>query len=101
MSSRRVGQHDRESLPAAPGWCAGRSDDGWFHHMDGWDGGWMWFWGTLMMLSWVVIIAGAMWLLMRSRADSGSSRARDILEERYARGELTTEEYRERLDNLT
>ncbi|WP_026821231.1 SHOCT domain-containing protein [Arthrobacter castelli] len=30
----------------------------------------------------------------------GSDRARDILEERYARGELSTEEYRERLRTL-
>ncbi len=78
----------------------GRSGDGWFHHMDGWGGGWMWLWGTLMMLSWVVIIAAAVWFIMRSRTDSRSSRAREILEERYARGEISTEEYRERLRTL-
>ena len=32
---------------------------GWWDHMSGWGGGWMWLWGTLMMLSWVAIIAGA------------------------------------------
>ena len=32
--------------------------DGW-GHMDGWGGGWMWLWGTLMMFSWVAIIAAA------------------------------------------
>jgi putative membrane protein len=71
-------------------------------HMDGWGGGWMWLWGTLMMLSWVAIIAAAIWFLSRSRDTAGSrpSRAREILEERYARGELSTEEYRERLDHL-
>lgn len=30
----------------------------------------------------------------------GRSRAREILDDRYARGELTTEEYRERLQTL-
>lgn len=36
-------------------------------HMDGWGGGWMWLWGTLMMLSWVAIIAAAVWLVSRGR----------------------------------
>lgn len=37
------------------------------------------------------------------QADSpprGSSRARQILDERYARGELSTEDYRERLQSI-
>ncbi len=72
--------------------------DGW-GHMDGWGGGWMWLWGTLMMLFWVAIIAGAVWYLGRSR-ERRPGRAREILEERYASGELSTEEYRERLDHL-
>jgi putative membrane protein len=72
-------------------------------HMDGWGGGWMWLWGTLMILASVAIIAGAVWLFARGRARAsggGATRARDILEERYARGELTTDEYRDRLDQL-
>lgn len=73
--------------------------DGW-DHMDGWGGGWMWLWGSLMMLSWVVIIAGAVWLVGRSRDGGGTSRARLILEERYAHGDLTTDEFRERLEHL-
>lgn len=73
--------------------------NGW-GHMDGWDGGWMWLWGTLMMFSWVAIIAAAVWYVGRSREDRRPSRAREILEERYASGELSTEEYRERLDQL-
>lgn len=73
--------------------------DGW-GHMDGWGGGWMWLWGSLMMLSWVAIIAAAVWFLGRSRDRAGPGRAREILDERYARGELTTEEYRERVDQL-
>ena len=60
----------------------------------------MWLWGTLMMLSWVAIIAAAVWALSRSRDGTRTSRAREILDERYASGELTTEEYRERLEHL-
>lgn len=73
--------------------------DGW-HHMDGWGGGWMWLWGSLMMLSWVAIIAVAVWFLRRQRDSGGTSRARDILDERYASGELSSDEYQERLKHL-
>ena len=78
------------------------ADDDW-GHMGGWDGGWMWLWGSLMMASWVAIIATAIWLLTRSRYGGGRSdrsRAREILDERYASGDLTTEEYRDRLHHL-
>lgn len=77
-------------------------NDGW-GHMRGWGGGWMWLWGTLMMFSWVAIIAAAIWFVTRARdrtSSPGGGRAREILDERYARGELTTDEYRERLDHL-
>ena len=73
-------------------------------HMGGWGGGSMWLWGTLMMLFWMAIIAGAIWLFARGRdqlPDGGTTRARDILDDRYARGELTTEEYSERLVQLS
>lgn len=53
-----------------------------------------------MMFSWVAIIAAAVWALSRSRDGARTSRAREILDERYASGELTTEEYRERLEHL-
>lgn len=77
-------------------------NDGW-GHMRGWGGGWMWLWGTLMMFSWVAIIAAAIWFVTRAgdrTAPPGGGRAREILDERYARGELTTDEYRERVDHL-
>jgi putative membrane protein len=75
-----------------------------FGHMNGWGGGWMWLWGTLMM---VVTVLAIVWIV---RAFSGrqehagpanaTDTARAILAERYARGELTTEEYHERRDHL-
>lgn len=77
--------------------------DGWYDHMNGWGGGWMWLWGTLMMLSWVVIIAAALWAVQRardSRSQSGG-RAREILDERLARGEIDTDEHRERMKHLS
>ena len=82
--------------------------DGWDGHM-GWGGGWwMLIWGTLMMAGLVVLVV---WLIRTTATGGGVSRgsgsddpldsARRILAERYARGELSTEEYRERLDQLS
>lgn len=80
------------------------TNDRW-DHMNGWGGGWMWLWGIAMLALFVVLIV---WLV-RATTGSGTGpsppsdstdRAREILAERYARGELTTEEYRERIDQL-
>lgn len=77
-------------------------DHGWGHMFD-WDGGWMWLWGLLMMTFWAVVIGVVVWLVVRetgSRRSSSHDRAREILAERYARGELDTEDYRERMEGL-
>ena len=78
---------------------AGENDD-WWGHMHGWSGGWMWLWGTLMMLSW--------W--RSSPLSCGSSAARVTTPDRavpersstsaYARRELTTAEFCDRLEEL-
>ena len=75
-------------------------------HMN-WNGSWwMWIWGPLMMIAVVVLIV---WLI-RAATNPGAprtaeqreptERAKEILAERYASGEITTEEYRERRDHL-
>lgn len=73
-------------------------------HMDGWGGGWMWLWGGLMMLFFVAAVAVVVWAVLRAGQPAPpqppSDRAREILAERYAKGELTTDEYRERVDAL-
>ena len=54
-------------------------------------------------LLWLVLLGLAIWWIVRGRRwhhPSGMERARDILAERYARGEITGEEYRERLEQL-
>jgi putative membrane protein len=59
--------------------------------------------GLLFLLLWLVILGAVAWLLVRTlrrREPSGTERARDILGERYARGDLTGDEYRERLEQL-
>ena len=70
----------------------------------GWGpGGWGWLWGPIVLLGWVALIATVVWFVARSarpRDRYGVDRAREVLAERYARGELTTDEYRERLEQL-
>ena len=85
---------------------------------DGYSGGspWMmWVFGGLLMLGVLVLIGVVAWAVVTATtrahtgrratdpatADSGgSARTRQILDERYARGELTTEEYTERRHTL-
>jgi len=65
-----------------------------------WDHGFWWF---PVGLIWLAVLATVIWLVVRTvRQDnrSGADRARDILAERYARGEVGVEEYRERLSEL-
>lgn len=83
--------------------------------MTGFGGGMMVF-GGLMMLAVLALIILGIWALIvwlrntRSRpearthtgagAEGGQNRAREILGERYARGDLSTDEYQERLGTL-
>jgi putative membrane protein len=60
-------------------------------------------WWPIWLLFWVAIAAAIVWFLWRRwgkpRGD-GLDRARELLAERYAKGELSSEEYRERLEQL-
>jgi putative membrane protein len=77
---------------------------GWGWHHAGWGGGgWWWLAGPLWLLFWLAILGVGTWLVVRTvqrRQPGPRDRARDILAERYARGEISSEEYRERLDQL-
>jgi putative membrane protein len=66
------------------------------------DGDWGHPWWPLWLLVWAVLVALAVWLIVRRRGRPGdpTDRARELLAERYARGELSAGEYRERLDTL-
>lgn len=79
---------------------------GWFLAANGerWNHGDWWFIGPMIGLLWWGLIATAVFFFARrggwGRTSSGAERARDILAERFARGELTADEYQERLANL-
>jgi putative membrane protein len=68
------------------------ANDDWGHH----------HWWPLWLLFWAALIGTGTWLVLKRR-DRGADpldRAREILAERYARGELSADEYRERLSEL-
>jgi putative membrane protein len=77
-------------------------------HMDGYGWGWMWLWGPLMVVFWIVVLGAVAWLIVRATTNQGGARqggdpnrqAREILAQRYAKGEIGTEEYEERLAKL-
>ena len=58
-------------------------------------------WWPLWLFVWSALIGTAVWLIARRRGrGEPPDRARELLAERYARDELSGEEYRERLDEL-
>ena len=75
-------------------------------------GAWMWVFGGLMTVAVVVLIGAVGWAVIaatnrgaRTAATSpvdvgGRTRIRQVLDERYARGEMNSEEYTERLHTL-
>jgi putative membrane protein len=61
---------------------------------------WMWLWGGLMMAVWLMLLVSIAWLISvrpGSQSRAPTDRAREGLAERYARGEIDAEEYRDRL----
>lgn len=75
-------------------------------HMMGWGTGWL---GMIFMIFfWILIIAGGIYLVKylvqntRGGPQAGGQRGRalDILEERYARGEIDKEEFETRKEDL-
>lgn len=76
----------------------------------GWDMGWMWLFGPLTLVGIVLLVLLAVRLFSGGTGRGGGSgapgplqgksRARQILDERFAKGELTAEQYREQVQVL-
>lgn len=67
-----------------------------------WGQGWWWM-GLSMILFWAVVIGFVVWAVRTSgrHADAGrADRAREVLEERYVRGDIDEEEFTRRLRHL-
>lgn len=70
------------------------------HMNDGW-----WFWGMHLFwwLFWIILIVLLLWLpgpLARNRARGSRETPLEILQRRYAAGEISTEEYEDRKSRL-
>jgi putative membrane protein len=62
--------------------------------MNFWYGGWiMLVWAFLFIVFWAGIITLFIWLIRRLNSQSRSRNPLDIAKERYARGEISKEEY--------
>ncbi|AEA28923.1 Protein of unknown function DUF2078, membrane (plasmid) [Pseudonocardia dioxanivorans CB1190] len=69
--------------------------------------GWFWIWPVLVLIGLVLLGYLAYRLTQNRRTGAGTApvagpaSARQILDERYARGEIDDEDYRKRRDELT
>jgi len=72
-----------------------------WHHSWG-AGDWL-VMSLMMLIFWGALVAGAVWLVRNARRplEHSNGTARQILDEKLARGEVTEEEYLRRRDLLT
>lgn len=70
--------------------------------MMGFDSGWGAFGAIWMVVFWAAVIALIVWVVSRlSGPQTTHGRAEEILEERFARGEIDRQEFEERRRELT
>lgn len=64
-------------------------------------GGYGWFGMIWMAILWVSVVVLVAWAVTRlTRSSSGHDRAEEILKERFARGDIATEEFETRRREL-
>jgi putative membrane protein len=68
--------------------------------MLGWGPTWAWAWPAVWLIG-IALLGALGYVLLRGwRGDDGRASAREILDERYARGQIDDEEYRQRAELL-
>lgn len=77
----------------------------WGDRMYGFGMGWGWFGPIMMILFWVLVILGIIYLVKALAVGRGGAPPReetaiDILKKRYARGEIDAEEFARRRKDL-
>ena len=82
-----------------------------------WFGSYGWIWMIVNAVFWLAVIGGLVWLVIGAARRTGSGQAgnylpgmqgmgtgqsaKDIAQMRYARGEITREQYQQLLDDLS
>ena len=69
------------------------------HTMSGWMSGWMALWAVLALALTVLAVVATVWLVRHLTA--GNRTSHDVLEQRYAAGEISREEFLQRRDDLS
>ena len=82
---------DLTAMLAHPGWWGGPGAGGF---------SWFWVFPAAWLAFWLILAGLLVWYLVAGRRRGDLDGARRILAERYASGELTPEEYRQRLSQL-
>jgi len=71
------------------------------HYMNGWSWGPMFGMGALWLVVLIAVIVVVVWMLRSTgSATAGRSTPKEILRERFARGDIDADEYREHLAEL-
>jgi uncharacterized membrane protein len=70
------------------------------------NGGWMWLWVPVMMLLILLGVALVAWLIVRDQSHREApthptQKAREVLADQFTRGEIDSDEYRDRLSHLS
>ena len=108
MSIQMVGVLSALLFPLADAFAQPRWDDWYGHGMMGW-GVMGWLGAVMMLIFWIVIIAAVVilvrWLVSADRLQTGGAgrteSALDILKKRYARGEISKEEFEEKRKDIS
>lgn len=68
--------------------------------MSGWMGGWMVLWGALALALVVLVVVATAWLVKHLPSSGAADQHRQVLERRYAAGEIDREDFLQRREDL-